>query len=211
MELLTRNSGKVFLFHGKKSLAFHLQDGLAEWSKALASGASPQGRGFEPHSYQVVREAPNAIATNTMDYTHERTHPHPHPQKQTHTHTHTHTHKPHTLHTTYTTHTTHYTPHTGTHKYIHTHTHKHTHAKPHNTSTSISSGSRSSTSTSSRHTQAQAQRHRDTETHKHRDTARQRNTSAHTQGIFDSAGTPGTTGGGNLSPHDGHAGGARTP
>ena len=26
------------------------QDGLAEWSKALASGASPQGRGFEPHS-----------------------------------------------------------------------------------------------------------------------------------------------------------------
>ena len=23
---------------------------LAEWSKALASGASPQGRGFEPHS-----------------------------------------------------------------------------------------------------------------------------------------------------------------
>ena len=26
------------------------QDGLAEWSKALASGASPKGRGFEPHS-----------------------------------------------------------------------------------------------------------------------------------------------------------------
>ena len=24
-------------------------DSLAEWSKALASGASPQGRGFEPH------------------------------------------------------------------------------------------------------------------------------------------------------------------
>ena len=24
-------------------------DALAEWSKALASGASPQGRGFEPH------------------------------------------------------------------------------------------------------------------------------------------------------------------
>ena len=30
----------------------HLQDSLAEWSKALASGASPQGRGFEPHSCQ---------------------------------------------------------------------------------------------------------------------------------------------------------------
>ena len=26
------------------------KDDLAEWSKALASGASPQGRGFEPHS-----------------------------------------------------------------------------------------------------------------------------------------------------------------
>ena len=26
------------------------QDSLAEWSKALAEGASPQGRGFEPHS-----------------------------------------------------------------------------------------------------------------------------------------------------------------
>jgi hypothetical protein len=27
-----------------------IQDSLAEWSKALASGASPQGHGFEPHS-----------------------------------------------------------------------------------------------------------------------------------------------------------------
>ena len=30
-------------------------DSLAEWSKALASGASPQGRGFEPHSCQIQR------------------------------------------------------------------------------------------------------------------------------------------------------------
>ena len=30
-----------------------VQDSLAEWSKALAPGASPQGRGFEPHSCQV--------------------------------------------------------------------------------------------------------------------------------------------------------------
>ena len=30
----------------------HRQDSLAEWSKALASGASPQGRGLEPHSCQ---------------------------------------------------------------------------------------------------------------------------------------------------------------
>jgi hypothetical protein len=29
------------------------QDSLAEWSKALAPGASPQGRGFEPHSCQL--------------------------------------------------------------------------------------------------------------------------------------------------------------
>ena len=26
------------------------EDSLAEWSKALASGASPKGRGFESHS-----------------------------------------------------------------------------------------------------------------------------------------------------------------
>ena len=36
--------------HYSTRRAIHLQDGLAEWSKALASGASPQGRGFEPHS-----------------------------------------------------------------------------------------------------------------------------------------------------------------
>ena len=33
------------------------QDSLAEWSKALASGASPQGRGFEPHSCHSLRSA----------------------------------------------------------------------------------------------------------------------------------------------------------
>ena len=26
---------------------------VAEWSKALALGASPKGRGFEPHHYQT--------------------------------------------------------------------------------------------------------------------------------------------------------------
>ena len=30
------------------------RDSLAEWSKALAQGASPQGRGFEPHSCQLL-------------------------------------------------------------------------------------------------------------------------------------------------------------
>ena len=29
-------------------------DSLAEWSKALAPGASPQGRGFEPHSCHFI-------------------------------------------------------------------------------------------------------------------------------------------------------------
>ena len=47
---------KSIVFHARKSLAFHLQDGLAEWSKALASGASPQGRGFEPHSRHMKYE-----------------------------------------------------------------------------------------------------------------------------------------------------------
>ena len=27
---------------------------MAEWSKALALGASPKGRGFEPHRYQIL-------------------------------------------------------------------------------------------------------------------------------------------------------------
>ena len=35
--------------HGKDS-----RDSLAEWSKALASGASPEGRGLEPHSCHFV-------------------------------------------------------------------------------------------------------------------------------------------------------------
>ena len=30
-------------------------DSLAEWSKALAPGASPQGRGFEPHSCHFIQ------------------------------------------------------------------------------------------------------------------------------------------------------------
>ena len=41
----------------RTSKGFHFpcgncKDSLAEWSKALAQGASPQGRGFEPHSFQ---------------------------------------------------------------------------------------------------------------------------------------------------------------
>ena len=37
------------------------QDSLAEWSKALASGASPQGRGLEPHSCQFWWRCSGAI------------------------------------------------------------------------------------------------------------------------------------------------------
>ena len=29
------------------------EDSVAEWSKALALGASPQGRGFKPHRYHT--------------------------------------------------------------------------------------------------------------------------------------------------------------
>ena len=36
------------------------QDTLAEWSKALAPGASPQGRGLEPHSCQLVHKRQRA-------------------------------------------------------------------------------------------------------------------------------------------------------
>ena len=47
------------------------QDGLAEWSKALASGASPQGRGFEPHSCQqslakLCGHVPDHSATSAL-------------------------------------------------------------------------------------------------------------------------------------------------
>ena len=30
------------------------QGNVAEWSKALALGASPKGRGFEPHRYHIL-------------------------------------------------------------------------------------------------------------------------------------------------------------
>ena len=37
-----------------EKVAPHDHDSLAEWSKALASGASPKGRGFEPHSCHLL-------------------------------------------------------------------------------------------------------------------------------------------------------------
>ncbi len=36
------------------TLPFCVRDSLAEWSKALTPGTSPQGRGFEPHSCHLI-------------------------------------------------------------------------------------------------------------------------------------------------------------
>ena len=44
-----RNDGKIDIL---------LQDSLAEWSKALAPGASPQGLGIEPHSCHFLDSEP---------------------------------------------------------------------------------------------------------------------------------------------------------
>ena len=41
------------------------QDSLAEWSKALAPGASPQGRGFEPHSCHFSFTRHSNVRKNT--------------------------------------------------------------------------------------------------------------------------------------------------
>ena len=43
-------------FHGH-TLCHVEQDNLAEWSKALASGASPQGRGFERSSCGLLTKS----------------------------------------------------------------------------------------------------------------------------------------------------------
>ena len=45
-------SSDLFIFNMLASLPLQ-HDSLAEWSKALAQGASPQGRGLEPHSCHV--------------------------------------------------------------------------------------------------------------------------------------------------------------
>ena len=40
----------------EKKCVIVIQGNVAEWSKALALGASPQGRGFEPHRYHKLFE-----------------------------------------------------------------------------------------------------------------------------------------------------------
>ena len=50
-----------------------MHDSLAEWSKALASGASPQGCGLEPHSCQLARRREREAGTHmstTLDLVH---------------------------------------------------------------------------------------------------------------------------------------------
>ena len=42
-------------------------DSLAAWSKALASGASPQGRGFEPHSCHFFFNGEYQLANHILE------------------------------------------------------------------------------------------------------------------------------------------------
>ena len=47
-----------------KRMVTHIIDSLAGWSKVLAPGASPQGRGFEPHRcYFAVRAVQRQMVT----------------------------------------------------------------------------------------------------------------------------------------------------
>ena len=41
------------LFKHEAGVNLRIQGKVAEWSKALALGASPKGRGFEPHLYHT--------------------------------------------------------------------------------------------------------------------------------------------------------------
>ena len=50
--------------------ATNRQDALAEWSKALAQGASPKGRGFEPHRRHMIHI--RYTVSNTVSFAHPR-------------------------------------------------------------------------------------------------------------------------------------------
>ena len=52
--LILRSAGALARHVAKHIASLCKQDSLAERSKALASGASPQGRGFEPHSCHIL-------------------------------------------------------------------------------------------------------------------------------------------------------------
>ena len=57
------------VYSSESACEYYVQDSLAEWSKALAQGASPQGRGFEPHSCHFAAPVETAVAPHD-------THPH---------------------------------------------------------------------------------------------------------------------------------------
>ena len=58
-----RQSSWVHVANIGTGLRSRFRGNLAEWSKALALGASPRGRGFEPHSYHTRRMAAALSAT----------------------------------------------------------------------------------------------------------------------------------------------------
>ena len=60
-----RNDGKIDIL---------LQDSLAEWSKALAPGASPQGLGIEPHSCHFLDSEPISSVPRPEDQKREPYH-----------------------------------------------------------------------------------------------------------------------------------------
>ena len=43
-----------------------VRDSVAEWSKALRSGRSPKGRGFEPHRCQILLQQNVGMAAQRM-------------------------------------------------------------------------------------------------------------------------------------------------
>ena len=59
-----------FISQSQRQRRLGMQDSLAEWSKALAQGASPQGRGFEPHSCHIVAFLPMSRGLQQADKGH---------------------------------------------------------------------------------------------------------------------------------------------
>ena len=55
-ENLNSSFGNCIIYDLKeeRKCVIAIQGNVAEWSKALALGASPKGRGFEPHRYHKL-------------------------------------------------------------------------------------------------------------------------------------------------------------
>ena len=54
-------------FHCRRRAADGISDSLAERSKAVAQGAIPKGRGFEPHSCHFLPSGPSKIRSRRPD------------------------------------------------------------------------------------------------------------------------------------------------